>query len=186
MLQCAGGLMIEHPALQPYVERVDGTLDSVMGLSTRLLASLAAEHRAGLARPDPAGVAHARAAVLSQRRWAVVGDVLNEAKAASALVARLRDAGREVALVNPRDSTGRCAKSVAEVAGRARAVCLVIAPARGAAEVEGMWRAGVRHLWVQPGADAPAVLRRAEALGLNVHTGCVLREDLPPPVEVDG
>lgn len=40
---CAGGLMIEHPSVQPYIKRVNGSMESVMGLSTDLLATLLAE-----------------------------------------------------------------------------------------------------------------------------------------------
>ena len=40
ILWCAGGLMIEHPAVQPYIVRIDGTLDSVMGLSKSLVSKL--------------------------------------------------------------------------------------------------------------------------------------------------
>lgn len=38
--RCAGGLMVEHPACAPYLRQIDGGVDSVMGLSTRLLATL--------------------------------------------------------------------------------------------------------------------------------------------------
>ena len=38
VLACAGGLMVEHPLLQPHVARVDGGVDSLMGLSTPVLA----------------------------------------------------------------------------------------------------------------------------------------------------
>ncbi|KAJ8604331.1 hypothetical protein CTAYLR_002501 [Chrysophaeum taylorii] len=40
MLQCAGGLMVEHPLLQPFVTEVSGGLDSIMGLSTHLVLRL--------------------------------------------------------------------------------------------------------------------------------------------------
>lgn len=36
-MHCAGGLMVEHPLLQPYIDRIDGTIESVMGLSLELL-----------------------------------------------------------------------------------------------------------------------------------------------------
>lgn len=39
-LQCAGGLMIEHDLLQPYISHIDGDIDSVMGLSSSLLEEL--------------------------------------------------------------------------------------------------------------------------------------------------
>jgi len=43
VLNCAGGLMIEHPLVQPFIERVEGDLDSVMGLSKRLTEDLLKE-----------------------------------------------------------------------------------------------------------------------------------------------
>ena len=102
---CAGGLMVEHPASAAYLKSIDGGVDSVMGLSSRLVASLLAELRA----PADAG-----SAVLRQRSWAVVGDVLNPNKAASRIVHRLQTADRAVALVNPRDKTGACFTSLAD------------------------------------------------------------------------
>ncbi len=33
-LQCAGGLMVEHPLIQPYIKCIDGTQEALMGLST--------------------------------------------------------------------------------------------------------------------------------------------------------
>jgi septum formation protein len=43
VLHCAGGLMIEHPLVQPYIVSVDGSIDSVMGLSKALVQRLVAE-----------------------------------------------------------------------------------------------------------------------------------------------
>lgn len=40
MLQCAGGLMVEHSLVQPFVTNIEGTIDSVMGLSKPLVLSL--------------------------------------------------------------------------------------------------------------------------------------------------
>jgi septum formation protein len=40
ILWCAGGLMIEHPLVQPYIASIDGTIDSVMGLSKDLVERL--------------------------------------------------------------------------------------------------------------------------------------------------
>ena len=44
----------------------------------------------------------------------MVGDVLNPNKAASRIVERLESHGRPVALVNPRDKTGKCFTSLAD------------------------------------------------------------------------
>jgi septum formation protein len=43
VMSCAGGLMIEHPLVQLHVERIDGTQDSVMGLSKPLVERLIQE-----------------------------------------------------------------------------------------------------------------------------------------------
>lgn len=40
VLQCAGGLMVEHVLIQPYITKIDGTIDSVMGLSKSLVDKL--------------------------------------------------------------------------------------------------------------------------------------------------
>ena len=40
VLSCAGGLMVEHPAVKEYIHRIDGTEDSVMGLSKDLVLRL--------------------------------------------------------------------------------------------------------------------------------------------------
>ena len=49
ILSCAGGLMIEHPLTQQYVERIEGNMESVMGLCPetvrRLLRGLRASIR---------------------------------------------------------------------------------------------------------------------------------------------
>jgi septum formation protein len=43
VLSCAGGLMVEHPFVKEYIERIDGTEDSVMGLSKDLVLKLLKE-----------------------------------------------------------------------------------------------------------------------------------------------
>lgn len=45
VLSCAGGLMIEHPLVQQYVQTVDGSEDSVMGLSKETVSGLLQELR---------------------------------------------------------------------------------------------------------------------------------------------
>jgi len=43
ILSCAGGLMIEHPMVKEHVDKIDGTEDSVMGLSKALVERLLGE-----------------------------------------------------------------------------------------------------------------------------------------------
>lgn len=37
VMKCAGALMVENPALMPYITRTDGTQDAVMGLPKALV-----------------------------------------------------------------------------------------------------------------------------------------------------
>ena len=37
VFRCAGGLMIEHPLVEPLITRIEGTPDSVMGLPKALV-----------------------------------------------------------------------------------------------------------------------------------------------------
>lgn len=39
-LNCAGGLMIEHPLLAPYIVNIEGEIESVMGFSPSLFTRL--------------------------------------------------------------------------------------------------------------------------------------------------
>jgi septum formation protein len=48
ILSCAGGLMIEHPLTKEHLERIDGTEDSVMGLSKDLVLRLLQELKTNL------------------------------------------------------------------------------------------------------------------------------------------
>ena len=54
VLDCAGGLMIEHPLTQQYVDRVEGTQDSVMGLDKATVTGLLRELRQKLDEWAPA------------------------------------------------------------------------------------------------------------------------------------
>ena len=45
VLQCAGGLMVEHPLVEPFIARIDGSMDSVMGLSKALVLKLLEKHK---------------------------------------------------------------------------------------------------------------------------------------------
>ena len=111
----------------------------------------------------------------------MVGDSLNPRKPAFRIAARLEEQGRLVHRVNPRDKTGECFASLSDIPpGSVDLVNLVISPLLGVGIVEEMRTLGLKYLFIQPGADSPKVLAAAEAAGLTVQQGCVLRDDLPP------
>ena len=43
VFQCAGGLMVEHPLVAPHIERMEGSMDTIMGLSVATLKRLVAD-----------------------------------------------------------------------------------------------------------------------------------------------
>ncbi|CAJ1433308.1 unnamed protein product, partial [Effrenium voratum] len=156
VLNCAGALMVEHPVVQENVEKVEGGLDSVMGLSLQLLEDLQERleaWRGRLARFGP---------VLGRplRRWAVVGDVLNPAKPAARVARRLEEAGRTVLKVSPYDKTGACFGKLEDVP-EVDALNLIISPKLGEEVLEDAKKLGIRYVFIQPGADAEFVVRRA-------------------------
>lgn len=48
---CAGGLMVEHPLVEPHIERMDGEIDSVMGLRKKTVSNLLAQAEAARSVP---------------------------------------------------------------------------------------------------------------------------------------
>ena len=182
VVQCAGGLMVEHPLLQPHVRGVVGGVDSLMGLSTPVLAKLLSDvvaHRAAqeaahpLAHPD-LGPVLGRPSVSLSGRWAVVGDVFDEAKYASKVLRRVQ--GVPVSPYGDHDA----AKTFADVDGDVDVVNLVVSPKIGAKELEAVAKRGTKYCFLQPGADGPQVLLAARKLGLVVQQGCVLKDPFPP------
>lgn len=189
VVQCAGGLMVEHPLLQPYVKSIVGGVDSLMGLSTSVLADLlvrtvaarrADEDEHPLARPD-LGPVLGRPTV-ARGAWAAIGDVFNQDKVASKILAKLRAEAAVVHPVSPYgDHTG--ARTFADLGEEHVDVALlVVSPRTGAKELEAIAKKGVRYVFLQPGADAPNVLQAARANGLVAQQGCVLVNPFPPAV----
>ena len=186
VLQCAGGLMVEHPLLRPHVRGVEGGVDSIMGLSTTTLAEQlrdVAEVRRAFAERYPLvyprlGPVLGRPAV-ARGRWAVVGDVFNTAKPASRVLARVSAEAASCAAVSPYGKDGLT--SISDVRGAAvDAVDLCVSPRIGAREVDVLADRGVRFVFAQPGADGEAVLAACRRRGVVVQRGCVLVDEWPP------
>ena len=116
--------------------------------------------------------------MLKMNRWAVVGDVLNTEKIAHAVVTKLRDAGKDVVLVNPREKDDkRCFTSLRDCSEPpVDVVDLIISPKIGTSIIAEMSELGISNVFIQPGAGSPAILAACEMAGITVHEGCVLRE----------
>ena len=72
--------------------------------------------------------------------------------------------------MNPREREieGRpCVADIAALPEPVHGVSIITPPAVTAQVIEDAAEAGIRHVWIQPGAESPEVLERCDALGLE-------------------
>lgn len=117
-------------------------------------------------------------AFLACRRLAVVGVRRNGLGFGATAVPELEKKGYELHLVHPvvQSIAGRrCVRSLAELDGKVDGVLLVTKPEVTETLVREAAALGLRHVWMQRGAESPAAIQAAEALGLlPVHGECIL------------
>ncbi len=118
-------------------------------------------------------------AFLACSRFAVAGASKNRSKFGNKCLRAYLQGGRDVVAVHPRESEieGVTAyASVEAIPDTPEALTIVTPPRVTEQIVEAAAAGGVRHVWMQPGAQSPAAVARAEELGLSViHGGpCLL------------
>ena len=118
-------------------------------------------------------------AFLAQQRFAVVGASSDRTKYGNKVLRCYRQHGRHAVPVNPKDAEVeglRAYRSLSEIPDVPQAVSIITPPAVTEKVVEECGKLGIRHLWMQPGAESDAAIRRAQELGMNVIAGgpCVL------------
>src|SRR6266516_2867249 len=90
----------------------------------------------------------------------------------------LRTKGYRVYPVNwsaPTIDGVRCYARLSDLPERVNAVLVVVPPAQAVEVVREAAAAGIRHVWLQQGAESPEALRVGAELGLNVVAGeCIL------------
>lgn len=111
--------------------------------------------------------------------FAVVGASQDRSKYGNKVLRSYLQAGRRVYPVNPKADTIEglvCYPDLASLPERVDGVSIITPPAVTETVVEAAAAAGIRRLWMQPGAESRAAIERAETLGLSViHSGpCVL------------
>lgn len=116
---------------------------------------------------------------LAQKRFAVVGASTDRTKYGNKVLRSYLQHGKDVVPVNPKEATVEglaAAKSLGEIQPPPDAVSVITPPKVTEAVVEEAGRLGIKHLWMQPGAESDAAVARARALGMNVIAGgpCVL------------
>jgi predicted CoA-binding protein len=118
-------------------------------------------------------------AFLAGDSFAVVGASKDRQKYGNKVLRSYLQAGRRVFPVNPiaDEIEGReCYPDLASLPERVHGVSIITPPAVTEQIVEQAAAAGIEHLWMQPGAESPKAIARAEELGLSlIHSGpCAL------------
>ena len=120
-------------------------------------------------------------AFLASAPFAVVGASSDRRKFGNKLLRRYIERGLPVYPVNPAggEIEGLAAwPSLSSLPEPVGAVSIVTPPAVTEAIVEEAAELGIRHLWMQPGAESARAVRRARELGIEVISGgtCLLVE----------
>jgi predicted CoA-binding protein len=106
---------------------------------------------------------------------AVIGASNNRAKFGNKAVRAFRAQGYTVVPVNPHESAieGEPAfASVLDYPGPIDEATLYVPAAAGLKVLDEVRRKGIPLVWLNPGADASAVVAKARALGLHTRTAC--------------
>lgn len=115
--------------------------------------------------------------MLQAKTWALVGATDNKAKFGYRIFKFMVDRGFEVYPVNPgvKEVYGRtCYESLEALPIKPEAVDFVVPPRVGEQVVRDCARLGIQNVWLQPGADAAAIVKLAEELELTVVTDCIM------------
>jgi predicted CoA-binding protein len=118
-------------------------------------------------------------AFLASDSFAVVGASTARSKYGNKVLRCYKQHGRKVHPVNPRapEVEGlRAYPSLAALPEPVPAISVITPPAVTEQVVREAHAAGVRHVWMQPGAESDEAIRTAESLGMNLIAGgpCLL------------
>ncbi len=111
---------------------------------------------------------------MSSGPYAVVGASVNRGKYGNKVLRAYQQHGMEVFPINPQVAEIEGLKAyatLAEVPVKVRAISVITPPAVTEQVVEAAAAAGVQMVWMQPGAESPEAIRKAEALGMEVIAG---------------
>jgi predicted CoA-binding protein len=118
---------------------------------------------------------------LSGGPYAVAGASSDRSKYGNRVLRAYLAKGLTAYPINPREKTVEHVPAYPDLASlpaKVRVLSIVTPPSVTERLVEEAAKAGITRIWMQPGAESPAALARAAALGLSVISGgpCVLVE----------
>jgi len=109
------------------------------------------------------------------RRVAVIGASTDRRKFGNKAVRAFLRQGFDVVPVNPHATTIeglQVYRSVLEVPGPIDMATVYLPPETGLAVIEEIARKGIPEVWLNPGAESPALVAAARALGLSPIEAC--------------
>ena len=108
---------------------------------------------------------------VGRRVWALVGVSANPTKFGHRIYRDLRRAGYRVYAVNPHETEilgDRVYPNLAALPERPEVVDLVVPPSISETIVTKAKAAGIRRIWMQPGAESPQAIEFCRASGIEV------------------
>lgn len=108
---------------------------------------------------------------LAAKAFGVVGASTNREKYGNKCLRCYLQNGRRAVPVNPKEARVEGVSAVASVRdlpADVEALSIITPPPVTEQVVEDAIAHGIKHLWMQPGAESPKAIARAEAAGLNV------------------
>src|ERR1700685_646402 len=112
---------------------------------------------------------------------AIVGASADQNKFSNKSIHAHLRAGYEVHPVNPKEETIeglKCYKSVAEIPVALERISLYLPPAVGLKVLEDISKKGCEEFWVNPGADSPELIQKAQDLDLKPIVACSFTDAL--------
>jgi predicted CoA-binding protein len=106
---------------------------------------------------------------------AVIGASSDRTRYANKAVRAYARQGFTVVPVHPRETEVEgftVYRSVLDVPGHVDLASLYLPPAAGEQVIEEIAQKGIPEVWVNPGADSPALVARAKALGIRTIVAC--------------
>lgn len=118
-------------------------------------------------------------AFLAAGPWAVMGASSNRDKYGNKVLRCYQQHGMEVFPINPRADEIEGLKaypSLAALPKQVTGISVITPPKITEQVVQEAIAAGVKSIWMQPGAESPAAIRAAEAAGIDViaNGACIL------------
>ena len=112
---------------------------------------------------------------MSKLTVAILGASADRSKFSNKSIHAHLQAGYDVYPVNPKEETIEgltCYKSVLDIPVSLDRISLYLPPAVGVKILDDIAKKGCKELWVNPGAESPELISKAESLKLNTIYAC--------------